>query len=204
MTSTHEGGESGGSVLLFDVMGTLVSDPFPEAARSVLGVAPEDLGRLLDFGTLLEWEQGEIDEAACIGRLFVDRRPVDLEALKAQMLRSCQWLPGMEELLAELRRRHVVMHALSDYSRWYQLVEQALGLSRYLPWTFVSCVTGTCKPAPAAFLEPARALGVAPAQCILIDDKPGNCEAARAVGLVAIPLRDAARLRAELGALGIA
>lgn len=188
------------AVLLFDVMGTLASDPFPEAARVVLATSPEDLAEALDFTTLLQWERGEIDEATCMERLFLDRRAVDSQALKTEMKRSCRWILGMEEILTDLLNQRTVMHMLSDYSVWYQLIEEALGLSRYLPWTFVSCVTGVCKPDAAAFLGPPRVLRVPVSQCILIDDKQSNCAAASALGLQSIRFSNATELRRELTA----
>ena len=51
---------------------------------------------------------------------------------------------------AELRDAGVAMHTLSNYAPWYRQIEQRLGLSRYLPWTFVSCETGSRKPEPQA------------------------------------------------------
>ena len=188
------------AALLFDVMGTLLHDPFPDAARAILATPPEELGQVLDFATLLQWEQGEIDEATCMERLFLDRRAVDSDALRTCLQRSYRWLPGMEDILMELRSQRAAMHVLSDYSVWYRLIEEALGLSRYLPWSFVSCETGVCKPASAAFLGPPRALRVPVAQCILIDDKASNCAAASALGLQAIRFTNSRDLREELSA----
>ncbi len=185
-------------VLLVDVLGTLVHDPFPEAAAEVLGLAWEDASTALDFATLLDFEEGRIAETECLERLFLDRRPVDGAALTSFLRESHRWLPGMEALLAELHACGVVMHALSDYSEWYRMIDERLGLSRSLPWTFVSCRTGICKPEREAFVGAARTLGVAVADCLLIDDKLRNCAVARELGMAAIRFEGAAALRVEL------
>jgi FMN phosphatase YigB (HAD superfamily) len=90
------------------------------------------------------------------------------------------------------------MHVLSNYPTWYLMIEERLGLSRYLPWSFVSCRTGVRKPDPEAFLGAARALALPPGACLFIDDHPANVEAARAVGMQALRFEGAASLRAEL------
>ena len=96
------------------------------------------------------------------------------------------------------------MYALSNYSCWYRLIDEKLGLSRYLDWRFVSCNTGIRKPDPEAYLGAARALEVSPADCIFVDDRRRNVDAAVKVGMHGIlRTRDIGELRAALGALGV-
>ena len=44
------------------------------------------------------------------------------------------------------------------------------------------------KPEPAIFLEAARRIGVAPAQCIVFEDAPLGIEAARRAGMRAVAI----------------
>jgi HAD superfamily hydrolase (TIGR01509 family) len=107
-------------------------------------------------------------------------------------------------LLAELKAGGVAMYALSNYPPWYEMIDERLKLSRYLELRFVSCRTGVRKPAPEAYLGPCRALGRAPAECLFIDDRATNCDAARAQGLHALHFDGSAvNLRARLGELGL-
>ncbi len=119
------------------------------------------------------------------------------------MANAYRWLEGMEELVADLRRAGASLHALSNYSPWYRLIEERLAVSRYVAWSFVSCDTGVRKPDPQAYLGPARALGVDPADCVFVDDREANCRAARAVGMDAIRFRGAGDLRTELERRGL-
>ena len=50
-----------------------------------------------------------------------------------------RWIEGIEELLFTLRRQGVEMHIVTNYPLWYKRTEAKLGLSKYLPWSFVSC-----------------------------------------------------------------
>lgn len=170
-------------VILWDIMDTLVRDPFFTHMPGFFGQSFEGLVKRLQPATWVEFELGKLNELEFYARFFRDGSPIDGPALKRCMAQAYDWIDGMPELLKELRSRKVSMHALSNYPEWYQLVEERLAVSELVPLTFISCRTGFRKPAPEAFLHACEALGEAPEHCLLIDDRPKNCEAAREVGL---------------------
>ena len=167
------------------------------------GMTLEQLFAVKDKQAWLAFERGELREQDMRARYFADGRALDLEGLRACMRAHYRLLPGVEELLAALRAAGVEMHALSNYPVWFEMIEARLGLSRYLNWSFVSCRTGVRKPDPEAFLGAARALGVAPARCLFVDDREKNCAGARAVGMPAHRFDGAEGLRAELRRRGL-
>ena len=65
-------------------------------------------------------------------------------------------------------------------SVWYREIEQKLELSRYAPWTIVSCETGLRKPDIRAYQNACRLLDVAAEQCLFVDDRTKNCRGAEA------------------------
>lgn len=190
-------------IVLFDVMKTLVHEPYYDELPVFFGMTLTQLAKAQHPTAWVEFEEGRIAEATYLARFFRDGRAVDREALRAHLRRSYRWLDGMESVLAALKAAGLTIHALSNYSAWYELIEERLHLSRYLEWTFVSCRTGVRKPDPEAFLGPCRTLGVEPQACLFIDDQPTNVAAARRVGMGAIHFRDAQSLRGELVAQGI-
>jgi len=192
-----------GPIVLCDVMQTLVHEPYYEELPAFFGMTLEQLGAAQHPTAWVEFEEGRIDEATYLAKFFRDGRSVDRETLRAHLRRSYRWLDGVEVVLADLHAAGLTIHALSNYSAWYELIEERLRLSRYLEWTFVSCRTGVRKPDPEAFLGPCRTLGVEPQACLFIDDQPANVAAARRAGLGAIHFRDARSLREELAAQGI-
>jgi HAD superfamily hydrolase (TIGR01509 family) len=185
------------AVLLFDVMGTLVYEPFYVEVPAFFGMSLEELLEAKHPSSWAEFETGHIDEATLFATFFKDRREFDHQQLKSCMASAYRWLDGMQELLTELRAAGFSIHALSNYPEWYRLIEERLGLSRYLAWSFVSCNTGVRKPDPQAFLLAVQALGVAPGDCIFVDDQERNCRTARGVGMDAIRFQDSSSLRAE-------
>jgi HAD superfamily hydrolase (TIGR01509 family) len=191
------------TIVLWDVMDTLVRDPFREVMPAFFGMTLDELLLAKHPSAWGHFERGQTTEREFLASFFRDGRAYDTAAFIECIRRAYRWVDGMEPLLASMCARGRAMHVLSNYPAWYQWIEERLGVSRYVPWTFVSCRTRVRKPEPEAFLLAARALGVAPGECLLIDDRPQNCDAARAIGMEAIWFRgDAALLRDDLGKRG--
>lgn len=192
------------AILLLDIMSTLVTEPFEADVPAFFGLSLPELIRVKHPTAWLEFERGEIDEHQYAAKFFLDGRSLDVEALKQRMLASYAFMEGVEPLLEALVAKGHGLYALSNYSAWYQLIEQKLQLSRYLRWDFVSCKTGHRKPEPAAYEVALRTLNVAPAECVFVDDRSKNVAAAVALGMHGIhrtPSID--DLRRDLTALGI-
>ena len=153
-----------------------------------------------DNQVYLDFETGVIDEGEMFSNYFNDKRSVDGDAVRAYMSANYRFIPGMEELLTELSAIDgFELHALSNYGPLYTLIEDKVGLSKLLPWSFVSCQTGTRKPDPAAFLGALSTLGIDPQDTIFIDDSATNCKAATELGIRSIRFEgDVAALRLEL------
>lgn len=165
-------------VILFDVMDTLVTDPYYEAMPEFFGMSFEDLRSAVHPTSWIEFEEGRISEAEYLDRFFRDGRSVDGQALTPCLREAYRWIGGMRELLDDLKTAGYEMHVLSNYSTWYQLIEDKLQLSRYIEWSFVSCLTGVRKPDPQAYFSAAKSLQVDVRDCLLVDDRIVNVEAA--------------------------
>jgi len=190
-------------VLLFDVMGTLVYDPFFIDVPAHFNMSLRELIANKDKDAWPAFERNEITETRFFEIFFGDGRKVDGEAMKACMSSNYRFLEGVEELLLELKARGTVMYSLSNYPNWYQLIESKLNLERFMDWQFVSCKTQIRKPDPRAFLGPATKLGIAPDRCLFIDDREDNCAGAAAVGMPAIRYISTPQLRTELVRYGV-
>ena len=176
-------------VLLLDVLDTLVVDPFFKGMHSdVFGFeSMDEFFAAKDNQAYLDFETGAMTEAECFDRYFLDGRAVDVPALRAYLRRKYKFVPKIEPLLAELQALPAVeLHVLSNYGPWWTLIEEELALSRYVPWTFVSCQTGVRKPEPAAFQIALDRLGVAPDEVVFVDDSQTNVDAAAALGMRAV------------------
>lgn len=192
------------TVILWDLMDTLVRDPFFTHMAPFFGLTFEELLEQKHPSAWGEFERGVITERELFERFFRDGRPIDGQAFKRHVEAAYAWIEGMEALVAELASRDVEMHLLSNYPPWYRLCDGRLGVSRYVKPSFVSCDTGLRKPSPEAYLGACRTLSVAPEQCVFVDDREVNVAGARAVGMQSVRFRgDVPALRAELTAFGI-
>ncbi len=189
-------------IVLWDVMGTLVHDPFYQEMPEFFGVSFEVLLQSLQPGVWVEFELGERSEERFLQAFFADGRDFDRAGFVDAVRSAYRWMPGIEALVRELREAGCAMHAFSNYPVWYQMIEERLALSRFLQWTFVSCKMGLRKPDAAAYAHVLRELGVDPRRCVFIDDRRRNCEAARQAGIQSIVFEGADALRASLSELG--
>ena len=194
---------SAAPVIFFDVLDTLVQNPFHREIPAFFGLTISELQSSKHPTSWLEFERGEIQETEYLRRMFADERQFDFAAFRTAVRRGYRWIDGVEPVLAELKTQGFQMHTLSNYPVWYRDIEERLGLSRYVAWTFISCLSGQRKPWPETFRSAAAAVGRAPADCLLIDDIQENCEGAQSAGMEAIWFRGAAGLRGELLSRGL-
>ena len=190
-------------VVFFDVMDTLVHNPFYQEIPAFFGISLDELLSVKHPTSWVEFERGEIPETEYLRRMFADERLYDIAAFLAAVRGAYRWIDGMQAVVAELADRGIEMHTLSNYPVWYRVIEEKLRLSRYLRWTFVSCLAGVRKPRPEAYAAAAGAVKRPPAACLLIDDSRENCAGAEQAGMPAIWFRDSTDLHAELVRRGL-
>ncbi|CAH9129924.1 unnamed protein product [Cuscuta epithymum] len=158
-------------VLLFDVMDTIVRDPFYHDVPAFFRMTMEELLESKHPTAWIEFEKGKISEAELERIFFKDGRSFDLEGLKNCKRRGYSYIEGVEKLLGVLKANGYEIHAFTNYPIWYTMIEEKLKLSNYLSWTFCSCVMGKRKPDRDFYLDVLKHLDVEPASCIFVDDR---------------------------------
>ncbi|CAD7700960.1 unnamed protein product [Ostreobium quekettii] len=188
-------------VLVFDVMDTIVYDPFYIEIPKFFGTTLQELFEVKHPNSWVRFEKGEISEQQMLDNFFKDNRSYDSEGLLQTMHDNYRYLDGMEELLQQLNDMAYEMHAMTNYPEWYKLIEKKLALGRYLNWTFISCtgaMKGLRKPDKDAFEVVTAMLGCPPANILLVDDREANVSAARNCGMDGIVFKNAEQLKEEL------
>jgi alpha,alpha-trehalose phosphorylase len=94
-------------------------------------------------------------------------------------------LPGIRELLAELRARGVRI-AIASMSHNVWEVVRRLGIEESVDLIIDPASLAKGKPDPEIFLVAAEGLGVRTEDCVGIEDAPAGVEAIRAAGMVAV------------------
>ncbi|KAM7273555.1 hypothetical protein ACFE04_028219 [Oxalis oulophora] len=204
-------------ILLFDVMDTLVRDPFYQDVPPFFGMSFKEMIDSKHPNAWNEFEKGLIDENELATKFFKDGRAFDLEGLKNCMKNGYSYLDGIEQLLQNLKYYNYEMHTLTNYPIWYNIIEDKLKISKYMPWTFASCKSGKRKPDPEFYLEVVRHLEVDPENCIFIDNSTWfsdylfdmvslslkNVVAANELGMAGLHFKGADLLRENLSQMGI-
>ena len=183
----------------FDLMDTVVRDPFREAILAGTGLAAEDLIARRDPTVWPRFETGELDEAAYFAT-FGDV-PLDPDAFHAARRAGYAWIDGMRALLADLDGL-VVRVAATNYPRW---VDELVGsrLSGCFDHVVASCDVGVRKPDAAFFTALLDRVALPGDAVLFVDDRAPNIDGAARCGLRTHLFRGAGPLRAELTAAGV-
>ena len=167
----------------FDVMDTLLTDPFRAALEAATGLSLQQLMTRRDPEVYPAFERGEISESAYWHHHAALGVEVDPAAFHAVRRTGTRWLPGMEHLLDELEGV-VLRVGASNYPVWIEeLIEGPLAgrLDRVL----ASCHLGARKPDQAFYDRLLARLGLPAAEVAFVDDREVNVVAAREVGMAA-------------------
>lgn len=151
------------------------------------------------------WEGGRREEE--IHRRLLDACGVDEQELP-ELLRVIHAHEALEPRLAEFLRRLRPRHRTGIITNAGPSARAALcrkfGLDTLVDEIVVSAEEGCSKPAADIYLTAAARLGLAPAECIFVDDKEACVEGARQVGMTGIRYGDIDQTLAGLrGALGV-
>ena len=176
--------------VLFDVGGVLMRLGEPLERRrweARLGLAEGDLYDIVLGAIGPGWAGGrteeEIHERICDATgLTPDELPAMFDDFNAHEYLD----PDLAALIRDLRPRYrfgIVSNA-GPTAREYLVGRHTLD---QLSDVIVISAEERCeKPDPRIYLVAAERLGVAPEECVFVDDKPRNCDGARAVGMTAV------------------
>ena len=180
----------------FDVMSTLIYDPFLIDVPKELN---QDVRTFLsdkDRYAWIDFEMGNIDEAEFARRFSKDGKQAYI--MRDIIWANYRWIDGMKELLISLREQGHTICTLSNYPTWYHELDRRVSLSPFIDHHFVSYQLHARKPNKKAYTIPLNTMKCSPKQAIFIDDRKENCDAANELGIRAILFHNAAQLKEEL------
>ena len=193
--------------ILFDCDGVLVdSEPATldlladDLASHGLSLPRAEMERLFIGGTIA----GVHIKARTLGAALPDGWVAEFyDRLYARLAEGTPLVPGVLDLLDALDAAGIPYAVGSN--GWDRKMQVTLGqhpglLERFRDRLFSGQTLGAPKPAPDLYLQAARALGQAPADCAVIEDSPTGARAAAAAGIPCFgfaPHDDGAALAAE-------
>ena len=197
--------------IVFD-MGKTVIVFDPEYFMDLEGIRDPDDRKLVhrELFHSVEWAQMDLgvltEETA--EPLILQRIP---ERLKEQVrhLLTRWWekrtlIPGMGELLEELKRKGYKLYLLSNASIWHHQYWPTFPVSRLFDGELISCDYGIIKPNPKIYQLFTEKYRLDPGECLFVDDLTANVAAAIQCGWKGIVFQgEADELRKSLALYGI-
>ncbi|MFA9444815.1 HAD-IA family hydrolase [Egicoccus sp. AB-alg6-2] len=188
-------------VVAFDLMDTVVRDPYRDALRAATGLSLDELFARRPphvYPALERDELAEDDYWAAFADHGID---VDPDAFHRARLAGTSWLDGMAELLDGLAGV-VVRATASNYPRWVDELARTLLAGRF-DRVIASCHLGARKPDARFYRALLDELACAPHEVLFVDDREENVTGARELGIAGHRFRDAAGVRAFLAEHGV-
>jgi epoxide hydrolase-like predicted phosphatase len=112
-------------------------------------------------------------------------------------------VPGTCEMLRRLHTRYP-LYLLSDTNEiHFGYVKETVEAVRLFDQYIVSYEVGAMKPEPRIYQEALRRSGLPAGACVFIDDRSGNVEGAKRVGMHAVRFISPEQCAAELARLGV-
>jgi len=162
--------EPGRATTLEDALARYMGKRWPE----VVALIEADIGRTVPEGF------SDSLKAATLDRFRMDRREV---AGAGAFIQQFAWLPQCIASSSSLDRLRLCLELLGLSARFGDKVLSAEMVERG-------------KPHPDIFLLAAERIGVAPRDCVVIEDSPGGVRAGIAAGMTVVGLSAASHLRA--------
>lgn len=104
-----------------------------------------------------------------------------------------EFFPDVRHVLGQLRDRGVRLVVVSDTWAGLEAHYRQLGIEQYFEGFVISELMGCRKPDPRMYAAGSQLLGLAPEECLFVDDDPDLVSAAADLGYHSVALRRGAR-----------
>ncbi len=188
-------------ILIFDLMDTIVVDPFYTLFPKYFNMPLEELYKIKNPNIWPKFEVCEVSEQEYFEQFFLpnsNRKLEDPNKLKQAIFEAYCYIEGMEELLTELHNRGFSLWIHSNYSYWFEEVRIRLALDRFFQGYSVSYKLRLRKPQHEAYLATLGLIQKKASECVFIDDREANILAAREVGLTAFQFSSTEQIYSQL------
>ena len=101
----------------------------------------------------------------------------------SQISRGVPLMPGVQDLLAQLAKKFRLAVVTGASRQHFDRVHTSSGLSHHFEQVITSDEYESVKPSPDAYLKALERLGLAPGECLAVEDSPRGASSARAAGI---------------------
>lgn len=142
---------------------------------------------------------GELSENDMI-EYFIEQNslPISKNDYIQILKKSIKTVPGIEPVLAQLSNNYKLAALIEEGKEWAEYKLEASGFSKYFNGIITSADLGVKKTDYRFFEETLKILNTDALECLFIDDKPINCNAAEFCGIASIIFDNPQQLVKEL------
>lgn len=112
----------------------------------------------------------------------------DLEKIEKDYLDTIELSDGFIDFIEKVKGKYKLAIISNDSGRWSKYLREKFGINKYFDVISISGDLKIQKPDERIFLLTIEKLGVKPEDCIYVDDRSGNLNAAKKVGMTPILL----------------
>ena len=165
--------------LVLDMYGVIVKqtgdDFVPYVQQTFPNLSPEEI--------YTPWFKADIGELTSLEVWKAIGFQGDLEKLEKEYLDSIELMDGFIDFIEKVKNKYKLAIISNDSSRWSNYLREKFDLNKYFDVISISGDLKIQKPDERIFLHTIEKLGLKPEDCIYIDDREGNLEAAKKVGM---------------------
>ena len=165
--------------LVLDMYGVIVKqtgdDFVPYVQQTFPNLSPEEI--------YTPWFKADIGELTSLEVWKAIGFQGDLEKLEKEYLDSIELMDGFIDFIEKVKNKYKLASTSNDSSRWSKYRREKFEINRYFDVISISGDLKIQKPDERIFLHTIEKLGLKPEDCIYIDDREGNLEAAKKVGM---------------------
>ena len=192
-------------VIIFDVGGVLVEKIFSSLIDELAVEYSLNSATLREYSWLLfdKVNRGEMTENELFKNIIKKFDiPVSVSLLEKK---SMQFKPieKVWKYVKELKNRYKLAILSNMGKNWSMAREEQFHISEWFDEVVWSCDLGISKPNKQIFNYLTDKLNINPEECVFIDDKQSNIDAAQSLGMKGILYQNPQQLKQEFAALGV-
>ena len=170
--------------IVLDMYGVIVKQTGDELVPYVRQFFPE----LREEEIYIPWFKANIGEMSSLKIWKEIGFQDDLEKIEEEYLDTIELSDGFIDFVEKVRSKYKLAIISNDASRWSKYLREKFDINKYFDVISISGDLKMKKPDERIFLCTIEKLGVNAEECIYIDDRRGNLEAAKKVGMKPILL----------------
>ena len=166
-------------VVILDMYGVIMKHP----EGALMPYMHSNFPTLTESEVYAQWREGNIGKLSSLDFFRNLGFPGDPAVWEQDYLDSLEIDEGFLEVAPKLKERYRLGLITNDFAEWSDYLRAKFGMDELFDAVVVSGAIGMKKPEPEVYRLLLQQLGANPAECLFVDDRKENLDAAAALGM---------------------